>query len=822
VFANPKSLKASVPSGVSARVPRGIRSSYLNSCARLTNFGGRTLAALLVLSVAAHAQDASKPLMLGTVKVDENAEANRNALRHAPPLSTMPAESLQDLPQAVNVVSGEIMKSQAITTLGDALRNVPGITIAIGEGGTLAGDQFKIRGFDAKDDVYLDGLRDFGAYTRDSFNYEEVQVMKGPSGLMFGRGTTGGAINTISKAPHLNSAYSAHIEGGNGDHVRGTADLNYQISDTVAVRMNFMYTSTGVVDRDEVYSHRWGIAPSIALGLGTDTVATLSYIHQHTKARQDYGLPAAVPSNSVYAFPVSEYGVPRNSFLGFAGDRDQNDVDLITLKLSHTANDWLTINNDARAAIYSRYFQYTATDRCDTTAATNFCANVVTGPNPTGALAGIGGGGPYQQDSWGVQDVFSVNANFHLGTLKTQLIAGMDVAYQKADRTIYAYTLPSASQFTYLLGDGTVRRQNIGVNLYNPIHSPPPGYNVVLPTPTNVAGTNASPTTVLYSSADSTDLAFFVTDRLWLTDQLSAIAGVRVDSYKVHFKSTTVAGVDSRLSSPSTIVNPRASLVYEPSTNTTMYFSYGKSAVPQGTSAVGSPTPITVANNALDPEKSETYEIGIKHSLFNGDLGLSASIFEVKKDNANLVDPVSGDITLQSGQKQRVRGAEFSVTGKITEGFNVLAAYTYLDPKITFDLSCGGTPTVCLPNRFTIGKQINFVPKHAASLWTDVSLGAFAPNLKGLSFGGGIVYQSKLYNSYQTTGTAPSPTGILRIVTIPETVELDAVVAYQYQRYRFAMNVNNITDRLNYSQSFGNRGTPSPGRTFVFSVDASF
>src|SRR6201999_1330221 len=102
--------------------------------------------------------------------------------------------------------------------LGDALRNVPGITIAIGEGGTLAGDQFKINGFDAKDDIYLDGLRDFAAYTRDSFDYDEVQVLKGPSGLMFGRGTTGGAINIVTRTPHLGDSYTVHGEVGNGDH----------------------------------------------------------------------------------------------------------------------------------------------------------------------------------------------------------------------------------------------------------------------------------------------------------------------------------------------------------------------------------------------------------------------------------------------------------------------------------------------------------------------------------------------------------------------------------------------------------------------------
>ena len=170
-------------------------SSSISVCCRTRALAGASLGLLgaLLMGAPAHAQSGS--VVLGPVTVEGTGE--RNALSHSPPVSTMPATSLQDTPQAVSVVDAETMKQQATTTLGDALRNVPGITIAIGEGGTLAGDQFKIRGFDAKDDVYLDGLRDFAAYTRDSFDYEEVQVLKGPSGLMFGRGTTGGAINTV-------------------------------------------------------------------------------------------------------------------------------------------------------------------------------------------------------------------------------------------------------------------------------------------------------------------------------------------------------------------------------------------------------------------------------------------------------------------------------------------------------------------------------------------------------------------------------------------------------------------------------------------------
>jgi catecholate siderophore receptor len=774
-----------------------------------------TILGALLLCTSANGQ----PLQLGPVSVNDNA--NHNALNHAPPVAAMPSASLQDLPQTVNVVDSATMKQQGTTSLDEALRNVPGITIAIGEGGTLAGGQFKINGFDAKDDIYLDGLRDFAAYTRDSFDYEEVQVLRGPSGLMFGRGTTGGAINTLSKTPFLDDKYVLHGEGGNGAHARATADLNTQLSDTSAGRLNLMFTSTGTVDRDLVYSNRWGVAPSISFGLGTDTVFNLNYIHQQTAQRPDYGVPVAVQPNSVVALPVTEYGVPRNTFLGYTTDRDDNSADLLTAKLTHVASDWLSIENDARVAWYSRYFQYTTVDRCDTTAATNFCANTLFSTVPAAALSGIGGNGPYNQNSWGAQDVFTATANFHVGSFRNTLIAGFDAGFQKADRTIYAYTLPAAGQFTYLLNGGAASRANIGVSLYNPVHTPPSGYNVVLPTPANVAGTNDTLSSVVYSSGNSTDLAFFATDRLWLTDDWSVIAGVRVDSFIASFQSVTVASTATPAKSPSTLANPRASIVYEPDQNSTFYLSYGRSAVPQGTSIVGSPTPITAANQALEPEVGESFELGGKYSLLNGQLGLTGSAFQETKANATITDPLSGNVQLQSGQRQRVQGYELAATGKVTHDLSLIAAYTWLDPVVTYDRSCTTTaPLICNPNPYTIGSQISFVPKHAASVWADYNLLEFVP---GLSIGAGAVYQSKLVNSTTTTGTAPNPTGIMRIATIPQTIEFDGVAAYELNKtWGLQVNINNIGDRLNYSQSFGTRGTPAPGRTVIAALEARF
>lgn len=787
---------------------------------KLRALSGASLTVLgaLAVSTPACAQD-SGPVQLGPVSVNDNS--GHNALNHAPPVATMPSTSLQDTPQTVNVVDAATMKEQGTTSLDEALRNVPGITIAIGEGGTLAGDQFKINGFDAKDDIYLDGLRDFAAYTRDSFDYDEVQVLRGPSGLMFGRGTTGGAINTLTKTPFLDDKYVLHGEGGSGSHARATADLNYQFSDTAAARLNLMFTSSGTVDRDLAYSNRWGVAPSVSFGLGTDTLFNLNFIHQQTAQRPDYGVPVAVEPTSVVALPVTEYGVPRNTFLGYSADRDDNTADLLTAKLTHVASDWLTIENDARIAWYSRYFQYTTVDRCDATAATNFCAGTLFGATPTAALAGIGGGGPYSQNSWGAQDVFTATANFHVGGFRNELIAGFDAGFQKADRTIYAYNLPPTSQFTYLLNGGSTSRTNIGVSLYNPVHTPPPGYTVVLPSPANVANTNDTLASVVYSNGNSTDLAFFATDRLWLSDGWSIIAGVRADRFIASFNSIAVAGTATPAKSPSTLANPRASIVYEANQNTTLYFSYGRSATPQGTSIVGSPTPITAANQSLAPETGESFELGGKASLLNGQLGVTGSLFQETKANATITDPLSGNVQLQSGQKQRVQGYEVSAIGKLTDDLSLIAAYTYLNPVVTFDLSCASTaPLACKPNPYTIGSQITFVPKHAASLWADYSLRDFVP---GLSVGAGAVYQSKLVNAIATTGAAPNPSGVLRIATIPQTIEFDGVAVYELDKtWRLQVNLNNIGDRLNYSQSFGNRGTPAPGRTVIAALEAAF
>jgi catecholate siderophore receptor len=431
--------------------------------------------------------------------------------------------------------------------------------------------------------------------------------------------------------------------------------------------------------------------------------------------------------------------------------------------------------------------------------------------DPTQTLAVTGGSGPYLQNSWGVQDVFSATADFHIGGFRNVTIAGIDVSYQRSDRTVLAYSLPPGPDATlYPIGDNSANRRNIGWSLYHPTHQPITGYAPFYPTPVHPGSDSA--TSVVNSIGEATDPAFFATDRFWFNDRWSLIAGMRIDQYRAYYSSTSVGTPAdpypvTKLKAPSFLFSPRTSLVFEPDQTQTYYLSWSKGATPIGTSMVGAPNPIRSTDEAaLRPDKTESIELGAKFSLFDGGLGLTGSLFSVTKSNALQTDPVSGAVLLQSSQKQRVQGFEASATGQVLPHFNLTAAYTYLNPVIAADAT---TP-------FNIGKHITFVPKHAVSLWGDYDAGNL---VEGLSLGGGVVYQSHLFNGYTAPNPAAYPLG--RIVRIPETVELDAVVAYDFRPYRIQFNVNNLADRLNYSQSFGNRGTPAAGRTFIVSLEAA-
>ena len=816
---------------------------------RSNRLGVAMLAGAASLAHAAHAADAAADADAATEVSGVTVNGQKSALDTGTGLSVMPA-SVQDTPQAINVINQAQLKAQGVTSLEQALRNVPGITIAIGEGGTLNGDQFKIRGFDSKDDVYIDGLRDFGVYTRDSFNYQEVQVLKGPSGAMFGRGTTGGVINTVSKAPMLKDEVGLDAYAGNGDYYRGLADINHQLGDTTAVRLNLMLNSTGVVDRDKIKSDRWGAAASIGFGLGTDTSLTVSYLHQHDRRTPDYGIIIVQPPGQTIALPATEYGVgvERSSFLGFNGDTDRTDADILTVRFSHNANDWLTFTSDSRVGAYSRYFQYSTTDQCNAA-----CTTALFDNNPaTEAFGGIGGSGPYDQDSWGLQNISTARMDLKFGRLRDQLIIGTDVSYQHNDKQFFAYALPA----------GVATRPAMPHPLVSPNPNFPAGYGVFRPVPgvnitcpasgtanctTTVGGatvfTNAAATAALKTEGEATDLGIFLTNRLWLNDTLSVIGSVRFERYDAELDTLQMNGLAAPvggLKVKSNLTSPRVSVVYEPAGSQTYYLSWGRSQTPQGTSVVGAGTAVALTAKDLQPEESEVWEAGAKVGVFGDRAAFTASVFDVKKNNALQSDPSTGFVIAQSGERQEVKGIELGLTGQLTQAWTLTLGYAYLDARIKESFAnCAvptattGTPanivcpvgvTAAMPvlNTVALGQQVVFVPKNSASLYTSYDLGRW---VEGLSVGGDITYQDKqnvTYTARSVSFTDRSTLTALRIAQVPENITADAFVSYRRDDWRVSLNGYNLADRLNYTQVFGNRAVPAAGRTFIVSVGTTF
>ena len=756
--------------------------------------------------------------------------------------------TVQDTPQAVNIIDAAQLRSQGINTLEQALRNVPGITVTIGEGGQLNGDQFKIRGFDSKDDVYIDGLRDFGVYSRDSFNYEQVQVLKGPSGAMFGRGTTGGVINTQSKRPRLEDFQSVDAYVGNGDYYRALADVNHQFGETTAARLALMASSMGVVDRDKVYSKRWGAAASVGFGLGTDTQVTVSYLHQHDKRRPDYGIIIVQRPGDIIARPATEYGVgvDRSNYLGFNADRDITDTDILTVRVSHRVNDKVSLTSDTRYGVYSRYFQYSTLDQCNAA-----CTTALFDGNPaTEAFGGIGGSSPYDNDAWGLQNISTIRVDYDLGGFRNQAIFGVDLSRQENDKNFYAYTLPS----------GIATRPAIPHPIVTPDPTFPAGYGVFRPVPggniacpatgnctTNILGptrfTNVAGTGVLESHGRSTNVAAFFTDRLWLAEQISIIGSLRIDRYEAQLDSILYTGAASPpggIKSKSTLKSPRISAVFEPADDQTFYVSWGRSETPQGTSITAAGTALTVTAKDLEPEVSKILEAGAKVAIPGTQLSLTGSVFRIRKNNALQTDPATGFLLAQSGEKQEVKGVEVGLTGRLTPNWTINAGYAYLDAEIKESFSncvvpttTTGTPTniVCpvgvtaaipVANTIAVGQQVIFVPKHSASFYTNYDLSDW---IDGLAIGGDVAYQGQQNVVYTGRSVSFADRGTLtpsRLGVVPESLTFNAFASYRTGPYRFSINGYNLTNRLNYSQVFGNRATPAAGRTVIVSVGASF
>lgn len=607
-----------------------------------------------------------------------------------------------DMPKSITVISEQVMMDSGSQTFSDALRMTPGITLGGGEGGIAIGDRPFIRGFDAFSSVYIDGVRDIGSQTRETFAVEQIEILKGPSGAFDGRGSAGGSINLVTKQAEEGEFVSGSLGFGTDSYRRATIDGNTMLGDNAAVRMVGMVHDSDVAGRDEVDVKRWGMMPSLTLGLNSPTKATISWYHLETDDTPDWGLPYVQDTALPQGKPVGD----KNTWVGINGrDFMETGADVATLAISHDFNDRITLSNTTRYGVTtSEYY--------------------VTRPNIDSAQLASGIVSRASARDRGnrtetVTNLTDLSLAFETGSIKHNLNTGFEISREEnRNRGFNGGTLALADRTT---------------SLSDPDNDP--AYSPVL------RDAFAS------QESEAVNRSVYVFDTMELTEQWLLNAGIRYDSYSSEIQnlnSTTGAGT-SKFENDSDFFNYQLGVVYKVQPDLNVYASYGTASSPVGL-ALGDFSYAGGGLNGdtddLSPERSKTFEIGAKWNALE-DLELTAAVFHTQKTNARVS---LGTTTVNAGEAE-VSGFELGFAGNITDNWNLFGGYTYLDSEQT---KVGDDTDV---NQFgaadTLGKQLPGIAKQSASIWTTYKVSDF-------TIGGGAFYMDKVYSNPGNTGYVPS------------------------------------------------------------------
>jgi catecholate siderophore receptor len=614
---------------------------------------------------------ANKTITLSLRAIETVIEVQADSLQLAASTPKF-TEPLLNTPQTVGIVSHQTVEQQGGTTLRDALRNVAGISLAAGEGGSQ-GDNLTIRGFSARNDLFIDGMRDFGSYYRDPFNTQEVEVLQGPSSAAFGRGSTGGVVNQATKTPDLNRYMSAGLSFGTDLTRRAEIDLNVpvpKLGPGASFRLNAMGHSSDVAGRDVAENRRDGIAPSLSLGLGTPTRLTLSYFHQNADDIPDYGIPWLFNGPA----PVNRrnyYGLSDGNFL-----RTYDDIG--TAKVEHDFNSKVTLRNQVRYANYARNVLITEPRINDATLTTPLSAMTVT----RNQLAS-------KSTETYLDEQLDLIAHFETGAVRHSFVTGFEAGRETSDPTRPTYTAPETS--------------------------------LLSPDPSQQLFGNPSIRSSVNDSAVSTGV--YVVDTAKLGRHWELTGGVRFDRFSNDYSQILpTASFFHRVDTKPTW---RAAISYHPIAAGTLYFAAGTSFNPSAESLS-----LSAGSVDLPPESNKSYEFGTKWNLAGGRLAVNSSWFRTTKENARETDPSNSLLVVLAGT-QRVSGAEVDIRGHVTSRWDILSSYAYLDSRVVgsrFFPSAIGYPLANvpkntfafwsnyrLPARFHFGVGANYVSSRTAS-----------------------------------------------------------------------------------------------------------
>jgi len=680
---------------------------------------------------------------------------------------------LIDTPQTVTVISDQVLRKQNLLTLRDALATIPGITFGAGEGGGGYGDSINLRGYSASNDITVDGVRDSAQYSRtDPFNLQQIEIYNGANSVYSGSGSVGGTINLVSKDPQARDLTILSGAVGTDDYYRATLDSNRRISPNVAVRLNAMFHRNDVPGRDVEKFKRWGVAPSIAIGVDSPTSLTLGYMHQRDDNTPIYGVPFF--KNQINNGPLP--GADRSDYFGIVNlDAQQTTVDRLSAKFRHEFREGLVVTNMTRFQRVKQYTQTSAPQGTFCLAETGF-QPITAGPGNTTGLA-------CTVSLTNVDDatgVFRTAANPIIVTVapgifqpngprglvrdqdNTLLYNQTDLRWDAGQKGGIRNTLVVGGSFAqedYSITTASLARNALGRAIILP------QFSIANPVTTYAGPVNLTVTAV--SRSETRNAAIYAFDNLELGPMLELNAGVRYENNKATFRAIPLlvvppgtTALTPLAAAPQTsnenLFSYRFGVVFKPVKDVNVYAAYANAQTPSSATVRLGCGVLTVAGGAdpcaTAPEKARSIEVGIKANLFKR-LQATAALFRNERTNFRVP---SNDPTLPAGLqvldgRSQVDGVAVGLSGNITPPWAIFANYTYLDGSILQSVSnaCLVAPSTACVNSAAIpdpqnGDEMIQTPKHSGSLFTTYQLPF------GLQLGYGLTYQGSFALNQRT------------------------------------------------------------------------
>lgn len=726
--------------------------------------------ALSAAAMHAQAQNA-EPKELPKISVSEEATPTNKVDEVSSPKFTQP---LLDTPQTIAIISSQVMQQQQQTTLSQALRNTPGVTMLLGENGnTATGDSIFMRGFDTQGSIYVDGIRDIGTIARDTFNTEQIEVAKGPSGPDNGRGAASGYINMATKVPVAEDFSRSTISYGTGEQGRLTGDVNHAFGGGgAAFRLNVMGQDGGVDGRDHVENSSWAIAPSLAFGLGGDTRAYLFGLYTEQDNRPDGGVPTIGLDGFFNSFVPAGVRAPqadRDHFYGSLSDFEDIEASMITARIEHDFNDNVQLRNTSR---YGKTEQLYILTGISPYAAANFPS-----ANPASWTATRSRQIKAQENTL-LTNQTNLIATFNTGSIEHSLTTGLEYIDEQQENPGYtgAGTMPAA-------------------NLYNPNARDP------------VTG-RALVRTAAYTDGSTETIGVYVFDTITVGEQWEFTAGLRADDYETEFESVTltnnVPGPRFTSKSSDTLVSYKVGALFKPAPNGSVYISHAISQLPPGGANFTLSAGANANNPTFDAQESSNLELGTKWELLDNALAVTAAIFRSENKDEVIADPLDSTRGLQIGER-RVEGIELGLVGQITDAWQISAGLAKMDTEVL-----RGTAT-------QTGQQINWSPELTFTSWTTYTLPI------GLTIGGGVRYVDTVARAVNSTVTPTAPTA--NLVGAPDYWVIDAMVGYAINDHlSLQLNGYNLADE-DYIASLNNSGarySPGAPRSALLSFSVDF